>query len=280
MAHFLLVRRGAALLLIVFLFTALGACRQRVPAEPNPTEPVQTETPGGTEPENPEPEEPASASEPVVGASTYDKTFYTEDGTKLLSLSYAVPKIENAEGNDSLTMINAYYEAQLQAMVDAGRGELLETAEIAAQEGYLILPYSEEESFTEEYRSESRIAFLRTRSIYNGGAHPNFVLFADNFDYTTGLRLTAEDVFSVPEDIYRTRILDEILKQIEKNGAENYFEEYREYLPQIFNPDQFYLTEEGIVYYFQPYDIAPYAAGVPSFLIPFSAMEDILEQWT
>jgi hypothetical protein len=30
-------------------------------------------------------------------------------------------------------MINAYYEAQLQAMVDAGRGELLETAEIAAQ---------------------------------------------------------------------------------------------------------------------------------------------------
>jgi hypothetical protein len=106
------------------------------------------------------------------------------------------------------------------------------------------------------------------------------VLFADNFDYTTGLRLTAEDVFSVPEDIYRTRILDEILKQIEKNGAENYFEEYREYLPQIFNPDQFYLTEEGIVYYFPPYDIAPYAAGVPSFLIPFSAMEDILEQWT
>jgi hypothetical protein len=95
-----------------------------------------------------------------------------------------------------------------------------------------------------------------------------------------GAKADCREYIARSENIYRTRILDEILKQIEKNGAENYFEGYQEYLPHMLNPDQFYLTDAGMVYYFQPYDIAPYAAGAPSFLIPFSALEDILEQWT
>jgi hypothetical protein len=279
-----LARRGAVLLLVVLLFTALVACKQQTPVTPDDTTPPETEQPDVSEPENPQPdnsqtEDPETVPEPQVGSSTYDKTFTTADGTQILTLSYAVPKIDNAVGAESLCMINAYYENHLQSLVDAGKGELLDMAQTAAQEGVMIVPYSDEENFTEEYQSAGLISFLRTRNSYTGGAHPNLELSSDTFDYTTGLRLTADDLFTVPAETYVSRIMGLILKQIEATGADNYFDDYKEILPQIFDPNRFYLTDEGMVFYFQTYDIAPYASGAPGFLIPYSELEDILTQW-
>ncbi len=60
-----------------------------------------------------------------------------------------------------------------------------------------------------------------------------------------------------------------VIDQIEAQNAAGtgaYFDNYRELVPQTFNPAQFYLTPEGLTVYFQQYDIAPYASGfhVPS----------------
>jgi hypothetical protein len=33
--------------------------------------------------------------------------------------------------------------------------------------------------------------------------------------------------------------------------------------------NNFYLTKEGVVIYFQQYDIAPYSSGLPTFVIPY-----------
>lgn len=49
-----------------------------------------------------------------------------------------------------------------------------------------------------------------------------------------------------------------------------YYEDYPALLYSAFHADSFFLTQDGVVIYYQQYDIAPYGAGIPEFLIPFS----------
>jgi hypothetical protein len=49
-----------------------------------------------------------------------------------------------------------------------------------------------------------------------------------------------------------------------------YFENYSQLVNETFKANNYYLTKDGVVIYFQQYDIAPYAAGLPTFLIPYS----------
>ena len=37
-------------------------------------------------------------------------------------------------------------------------------------------------------------------------------------------------------------------------------------------------TEEGIVFYFNPYEIAPYAGGIVEYKIPYDSLKDVLNK--
>ena len=54
---------------------------------------------------------------------------------------------------------------------------------------------------------------------------------------------------------------------------ERYFQDYVE-------PEQiqaFHLENDGLIIYFGEYEIAPYAAGLPEFYIPFSEIMDLID---
>ena len=63
----------------------------------------------------------------------------------------------------------------------------------------------------------------------------------------------------------------EIQRQ-EQAGAARYHEGWRRQLRRRFNPQNFYLTEEGLVFFFPMYAIAPAAEGVPAFTVPFEQL--------
>ena len=44
----------------------------------------------------------------------------------------------------------------------------------------------------------------------------------------------------------------------------------------IYPPDNFLLKEEGILYYYNVYEIAPYALGATQLTISYSDLDDIL----
>ncbi len=70
---------------------------------------------------------------------------------------------------------------------------------------------------------------------------------------------------------YLLFILREIVKQISfeiENGTNQYFDNYCELVLDNFKLDQFYLTDNEVIIFFQSYDIAPYSSGIPSFAIP------------
>ncbi len=64
------------------------------------------------------------------------------------------------------------------------------------------------------------------------------------------------------------RAQTEIQKQ-ESAGVARYHDGWRKLLRRNFNPENFYLTEEALSFFYQMYAIAPAAEGVPVFSMPF-----------
>lgn len=62
----------------------------------------------------------------------------------------------------------------------------------------------------------------------------------------------------------------QIIEQL-KTSPQSYFDDYAKLVAKTLNLNSFYLTQDGVVLYFQQYDIAPYAAGFPEFMIGVAA---------
>lgn len=105
-----------------------------------------------------------------------------------------------------------------------------------------------------------------------GGAHGATVRTSDTWDFMTGRQLQLGDFYSsVPgyEEDIREWIVSQI-SQILVNSPSTFFEDYVQRVHDSFKPESYYLSQDGLVVYFQQYDIAPYATGLPEFTLPYA----------
>ena len=56
----------------------------------------------------------------------------------------------------------------------------------------------------------------------------------------------------------------------QRAGVARYHEDWRRALRRRFNPRNFYLTEEGLTFFYPMYAIAPAAEGIPAFTVPYT----------
>lgn len=105
---------------------------------------------------------------------------------------------------------------------------------------------------------------------YAGGAHGLTYRYSDTWDLNKSRRMEIGDFFPHHSN-YKEYLIQNINQQIadqiaNENGM--YFEDYEKLVRENLKANNFYLSQEGLVIYFQHYDIAPYAAGMPTFVIP------------
>ena len=98
-------------------------------------------------------------------------------------------------------------------------------------------------------------------------------------DLTSGGIFTLKDLFNENSN-YKVVIEDEIKKQIiqlnkEQNLPKNSTQLYA--FNEIKYNQKFYIVDDTIVIFFDLYDIAPYAAGVPEFPITSKNIENQIE---
>lgn len=123
------------------------------------------------------------------------------------------------------------------------------------------------------YNRDCHFSVYRDRYEYTGGAHGLTVRDSDTWSLETGCRLPLSSFFCPGED-YRETVLAEIIRQADLNMQQNpgiYFDDYRNLIRRYFDPEHFYLTPDGAAVYFQQYEIAPYAAGIIIFIVPYGA---------
>lgn len=122
------------------------------------------------------------------------------------------------------------------------------------------------------YNQNCAISLYFDQYEYTGGAHGNTLRYSDTWNLPTSKRVELKSLFGNKKD-YKEYIIQNILKQIENemnSGNKTYFDNYAELVRDNFKDNNFYLTKEGVVIYFQQYEIAPYSSGIPTFVIPYS----------
>ncbi|SDC66087.1 WG containing repeat-containing protein [Paenibacillus sp. UNCCL117] len=106
-----------------------------------------------------------------------------------------------------------------------------------------------------------------------GAAHGMPTRIYPHVDLSSGQFYTLSDLFKPGSDY--VKVLSGIIgRQIKEDPQYSYV------FPDSYKgiaPDQpFYVTEDALHIYFNPYDIAPYAAGFPTFRIPYSELMSII----
>lgn len=102
---------------------------------------------------------------------------------------------------------------------------------------------------------------------YTGGAHGTTFRSSQTWNLQKCRRLCLRDLFTCGID-YEALIFEQVTAAIQKE-PEIYFENFEQLLEETFNENSFVCTPQGIVVYFQQYDIAPYSSGIREFLIPY-----------
>ena len=282
------------------LVLVLSAC---APAGPQPSEeliyptshPSSTPPPTQSQSVQPTPEvsstpaptqsqpvETAQAEAPVWGVQESECSQADDEDTDVLLVQgrFSLPLIENAEGVAAYEAINQWYldlSAGLRSDTLANAGQADADYALSKSMGYAFTYYTDEETYEITHQTDRLVSILRTHYGHTGGTYPTLLYMADHFDLTTGEVLTFDDLFTDP-DAAAAIALEEVLRQAAQGDANGVT--YDAALTErLFNRENFYLTADAVVFFYQPQDLAPNAAGAPTFPVPRSLFGDLLADW-
>jgi hypothetical protein len=98
-----------------------------------------------------------------------------------------------------------------------------------------------------------------------GGAHGNSYRVAYNYDLTEGKKLELQDVFT--KDVNAIDVVkEEVAKQMQPVEEFSLFDSIST-VKSYSKPFNFCFTEQGVVIWFDEYEVASYAMGMPEFVI-------------
>ncbi|MBA2879620.1 hypothetical protein HNR63_002697 [Anoxybacillus kamchatkensis] len=150
-----------------------------------------------------------------------------------------------------------------------------ENMAISKEEGFPYRLHAAVSNYEVTYNQRGILSIPVTLYGYTGGAHGMTVKVPNNFDFHTGKSLQLSDLFKKGTR-YKQVIIDEVIAQIKKEN-DLYFDNAIAVVQQMPNDQPYYMTKDGIVVYYGLYEIAPYAAGIREFLIPFSTLRPYMK---
>jgi len=110
-------------------------------------------------------------------------------------------------------------------------------------------------------------------SYYQGAAHPNSYSHVLNYDLKNGKQLKLADLFK-PGAKFLQAIATYCLADLKKQDKDSAPDEGA--APVAKNYQSWNITKKGLGINFDPYQVAPYAAGPKFVLVPYSTLKDLI----
>ncbi len=236
----------------------------------------------------------------ALSADFKEKT-YTEPNAGSCHVSFFVLKVEKCENESAKTMINEDLYKQWATTETEGTSShppktLDEAIDRHIKDCKTEIKNMEEEIKNNEYMgmsmtSEFEQGFSVAMNEYNilaiegftyfyaGGAHGGGNLTSHNYDLRTGKKLAMKDIFnagyekqlnSIGEKYFR--IQNNLSPQESLTDAGYYFEE------GFALNDNFGIKLDGIHFQYNQYEVAAYAVGTPSVIIPYSEIKALIRK--
>lgn len=223
------------------------------------------------------------------------QSIQTNEESLNLRIEAVFPKIEGAS-NEAITLFNQEVEQRVTREIQVG--DELGDAPVPDPGGFVLVgyqatsaegwsgfdPYTISDTGPQTYDANQVLlesghqvlSILFEVVTYFGGAHPGMHHQVVNFDFSSGSFLGLEDLFR-PDVDYLSVIADYSIQELKKN-QEILFEDFEQYAsPEPENYSVWSLTPKGLLVIFEEYQVAPHAAGPQSVLVPYSALEGVLD---
>lgn len=211
---------------------------------------------------------------PVLTARRADGTAIEAAGTEAEARALAAAETFNAQ------FAVWTLDEEFQELADLAREERAWRQESGIDWG----PAFFTEMTSETYQTDRLVSVAGDYYSYTGGAHPNTVLMAWNFDLETG-------AFFVPEQLagdgeaFSKAVSEEIVRQIgetaaeyDLTAAEMFWENYEE-IAAGWSSYAVSFDETGMTVGFSPYELAAYAAGPQVFHLSYDLLAPHLSDY-
>ena len=163
--------------------------------------------------------------------------------------------------------LDEYNEHELRDMSGAStdwQGQLVEDMK---NRGEYFAPYRDNREVFLRRADSTAVSFASWQDTYTGGAHGMYGIVGVNIDTADGKKLSLGDVVKISPAL--TEAIVESLRQ--EYPPQTFFDGFEQSIAKEINEQSINWTLEprGITFYFNPYDIAPYASGLLTASIMF-----------
>lgn len=208
----------------------------------------------------------------IVKEKVLAQDLYYKD-QRIMSYTIKYPYFQSVKCQLILSKLNLYYRSRAKMYEKTDIMRLYQLAMVEYE--YAVannFPFRQFEAYVDynvTYNQDDILSLYFDKYEYTGGAHGMTYRSSDTWDIIGSRRIELCELFPEYTDC-REHIISIILGHIkeEMNSEEAfYFEDYEERVRETFRLDNYYISKEGVISYFQQYDIAPYAFGIPEFIL-------------
>ncbi len=264
------MKKFICLLLCIVLVISIAGCKKDEPA----TSP-QTDMNQQTGTEGPVAQKPLiSVSMPVI-----TETLKSDDGTVLcnyiyqdMAIIFPDPDIADKVYIDFLNRVDA-----TRTTADA----LYADANSAYTTSDSWTPYLCQYTYAPSRIDQSVLSMFGTYATYNSIGRPDVVYLGLTYDLITGDELTLSNILS--EGASTDALIDLVVAALEVQKEEKFLDEnFAQTVEENFSGtygeyNSWHFTQTGLVFFFSPYEIAPYASGVITVQIPYEELTGIIK---
>lgn len=272
------MKRIIAIMLCVLLLALCGC----TPEKPQDSEPVQTTAPAettvpNTSMETTAPTQPQEVRLPLNAISLPQIFHYDTTDNYETIMRYSYPEVSFLYQDTAVA--NAVV-IDLRNRVDHATADAQSIASSAADyyaDTGFVPGYFRELTADITRMDQGVVSLLLSHSSYTGGMRPNSWLEGATYDLVTGQSLTLSQILEPNTDIsfLAQLLLDELSK------LEGLYTNYEDTVVDMFRrdtlPANWYLTDMGLCFFFNTYDIAPYVAGPIHATVPYEKLTGILD---
>jgi len=272
-------------LCILLLIGSLSGCSTPQEKPTLPTENSSTETAGTSIPSDPAAPTaghsdfiPSQETMVAVSVPATTQTVAAENGSAIFQYIYQTPYLvtPDADVADRITI-------DLLERIDSTRADadLLHTAAIA---NYTAAsdwnPYLYQITYSPSRIDPGVLSFFGMNVQYSGGSHPGRTGTAANYDMLTGDVLTLAGIMAPGASV--KDFCELVIAELTANKAAlHIYDSFEETVRHRFEADpsldeNFYFTQEGLCFFFDPIEIAPYSSGVVHVQIPYEKLSGLL----
>lgn len=210
-----------------------------------------------------------------------------EDNCTYISLSY--PEFELKEKYENVARINEKVKLIVFGDESQSAEDLCKTF-IKDYDDFISDPSLESEDYTLAWYDirEAEITSIQKRVIslasrvksFYGGAHPNEYVYLRNFNPYTGDSIGLGMVFSEEALVELTHLGENAFRRSENLDSDVSYETAGYWFEdnQFELSDNFAFTEQGLWFYYNNYEIAPYSMGHSEFILPYNIVMHLFDQ--